>query len=154
MMSAMERIGFATRAILSRRLAHLTGAAACAASLVFWGYILRSPQAQSPVAQAAAAPAADPASVVVAAWLGAGEVRLDARVLGLAQSVDGRAVALVSVNGAPPKAVMAGEMLTEGVVLRSIDVGTVTLERGGSLLRLDVPKREDASGDNGIVRVP
>ncbi|MGJ7573599.1 hypothetical protein ACSFBX_23945 [Variovorax sp. RB2P76] len=104
-----------------------------------------------PTRPAAAAPT-DPAAQTVAAWLGPGQLRLNVAVVGIMRRHD-RAVAVLAINGAPPKAFMAGETLMRDVTLASIEPDAVTIARAGIATRIAAPLRPDY-GPPGIVRVP
>lgn len=134
------------------RMAHALGMAAVIAAACFWAYKLRPPTPAPPQAKAAPAVLHDPAARAVAGWLGPGQVRLNVAVVGLIRRHD-RAVALLKVNGAPPKPFMAGETLMRDVTLKSIAPDGVTLERAGTAIRIAAPLRRDY-GPSGIVRVP
>ncbi|CAB3647163.1 general secretion pathway protein GspC [Achromobacter pestifer] len=134
------------------RLVPVFGLVAVLASVAFWGYRLYQPKAAPPPAQAAQAAVADPAAETVAAWLGPGQLRLNVAVVGLIRRHD-RAVAVLTVNGAPPKAFMTGETLMRDVTLVSIEPDAVTVDRAGDPIRIAAPSRPDY-GPPGLVRVP
>lgn len=137
---------------LSARTVHALGLVAVVAVLGYWGANLHPPAAVPAAAPAAPAAQADPAARTVAAWLGPGQLRLDVAVVGLMRR-DDRAVAVLKVNGAPPKAFMTGETLMRDVTLVAVDAGAVTIERAGATTRIAAPARPDP-GPPGIVRVP
>lgn len=134
------------------RAAHLAGALAVAFGLFFWGGRLLGSTTSAGPAQAMPRMAADPASDAVAAWLGPGDVRLNVALLGLV-SGRGRAVALLSVNDAAPRAYVAGEPLMRDVVLQAVDAGGVTVLRAGQSIRIAAPPGAEPAAA-GIVRVP
>lgn len=134
------------------RAVHVLGLGAVIAGVCFWGYRLHGPQAAAPQAQPSAAVPADRAAQAVAAWLGPGQMRLNVVVIGLVRRHD-RAVAVLAINGALPKAYMAGETLAREVTLASIETDAVTIERAGIATRIPAPLRPDY-GPPGIVRVP
>lgn len=136
----------------SARMAHVLGLAAVVAASCFWAYKLRQPTPVPPQVQALPAVLRDPAASSVADWLAPGLVRLNVAVVGLIRRHD-RAVAVLKVNGAPPKPFMAGEILMRDVTLQSIAPDAVTLERAGTAIRIAAPLRRDY-GPSGIVRVP
>lgn len=132
--------------------AHVLGLAAVIVVASFWVSRLNSSQPVAVQARAAVAAPVDPAAQTVAAWLGPGQLRLNVVVVGLMRRHD-RAVAVLSVNGAAPKAFMAGERLMRDVTLVSIEPDAVTIERAGSATRIAAPVKPD-HGPSGIVRVP
>ncbi len=136
----------------SPRTAHALGAALFVACVCLWAYALHVPDAPPPQAPVAAATAAgDPAAEAVAGWLRPGPLRLNVTVVGLMRRHD-RAVAVLTVNGAPPKAFMTGERLLPDVRLVAIDADAVTIERAGATTRIVAPVLPDP-GPPGIVRV-
>ncbi|MEC5319233.1 hypothetical protein VSX61_09805 [Brenneria populi subsp. brevivirga] len=134
------------------RLAHALGLCAAVAGIGFWAYMLHQPAAQTTTRVDAAGPAADPAGGAVAQWLGPGRIRMDIVVVGLILRRD-RAVAVLAVNGAAPKAYMAGEELALGVTLDAIDATGVTLGRSDGAVRIAAPALSDKDAP-GIERVP
>ena len=140
-------------AVSPERLVHVAGFLAVATGVGVWGYLLFQP-AETIAPQDVEMPAivADAAGEAMAGWFGSGPVRLDVEVIGLVRKSD-RAVAVLSVNGAPPQAYMAGESLMTDVVLASIDRDGVTVERAGVVLQIAAPAVPD-SGVEGIRRVP
>ncbi|WP_411882695.1 type II secretion system protein N [Polaromonas sp. YR568] len=134
------------------RMAHVLGLAAVVAAACFWGYTLRPPKPAPPQVRAAPVVPQDPAARAVAGWLAPGQVRLNVAVVGLIRRHD-RAVAVLRVNGAPPRPFMAGETLMRDVTLKSIAPDAVMLERAGTAIRIAAPLRRDY-GSSGIVRVP
>tara|TARA_R110002051_G_scaffold144694_1_gene217517 strand:+ start:47784 stop:48080 length:297 start_codon:yes stop_codon:yes gene_type:complete len=95
---------------------------------------------------------ADAAGEAMAGWFGSEPVRLDVAVIGLVRKQD-RAVAVLSVNGAPAQAYMPGESLMTDVVLTSIESDGVMVERAGVASRIAAPTMPDP-GPGGISRVP
>ncbi|QTF08711.1 hypothetical protein HC231_12965 [Brenneria izadpanahii] len=135
----------------SARLTHLLGLCAAGAAICFWVYVLRSPG--EPAAQPAdsMARADDPAGAAVAGWFEPGQVRLNIAVQGLILRHD-RAVALLAINGAAPRAYIEGEELLRGVTLDVIDAAGVTIGQADGTLRLAAPALP-ARGISGIERV-
>lgn len=121
-----------------------------AAGLVYWPQVLRAPMATTPVP--AVAPAADdPAARALAGWFGPGDVPIDVVVSGLLRS-SGQAVAVMAVNGAPPRAYRIGDTVAASATLHAIEPRAVVLRRGGQSLRFSVsdPAAADDPG-TGIV---
>ena len=131
---------------------HVLGLAAVIVVATFWANRLHQPRPAPVQTKAAAAAPADPSARTMAAWLGPGQLRLNVVVIGLMHRAD-RAVAVLAINGAPPKAFMAGETLMRDVTLASIEPDAVTIERAGIATRIASPLRPDY-GPPGIVRVP
>jgi general secretion pathway protein C len=135
------------------RAMHAAGLAAVVAIAGFWGDRLQQLRpVTAPVEKAAAVLPADPAAQAVATWLGPGQVRVNVSVIGLMYRQD-RAVAVLAVNGAPPKAFVAGETLLRNVVLSSIASDAVTISHDGVLSRFAAPTLPER-GPPGIVRRP
>lgn len=140
------------QAVSPVRLIHVTGLLAVAAGVCVWGYVLYQPE--SAPAQEVEVPVivADAAGQAMAGWFGSEPVRLDVAVIGLVRKQD-RAVAVLSVNGAPAQAYMPGESLMTDVVLTAIESDGVTVERAGVASRIAAPAAPDP-GPGGISRVP
>jgi len=134
------------------RLAHVVGMAAAIASMCFWGDKLYQPQPAPLQMRATPVVRGDPAAQTVAGWLGPGQVHLNVAVVGLIRRHD-RAVAVLKVNGAPPKPFMVGETLMHDVTLQAIGPDAVTVERAGSVIHIAAPPRRN-DGSSGLVRVP
>ncbi|HKS35048.1 MAG TPA: hypothetical protein VJS14_15085 [Enterobacteriaceae bacterium] len=127
-------------------LSHILGAAAVIAGLLFWGArLISSPDAGSATPQARTL-APDPAGENVAAWLGTGEVRLNVVVNGI-MTRPGRAVALLSVNEAPPVPYVPGEYITREVRLQSVDSRGVVLNYAGREIIISAPEQDAPSED-------
>lgn len=139
-------------AVSPQHAAHAAGLVAVLVGVCFWADRLYTPRPVPPQAAAAAVLPADPAAQAVAAWLGVGELRLNVAVVGLMRRQD-RAVAVLAVNSASPRAFMAGETVMRDVKLVSVEPDGVTLDRAGSLIRIAAPARPDHD-PTGIVRVP
>lgn len=139
-------------AVSLQHAVHAAGLAVVLVGVCFWVDRLYVRQPVPPQAPTAAAFPADPAAQTVATWLGRGELRLNVAVIGLVRRQD-RAVAVLGVNGASPRAFMAGETLMRDVRLVSVEPDGVTLDRAGVLIRIAAPARPDY-GPVGIVRVP
>ncbi|MGJ7498850.1 hypothetical protein ACSFBF_00680 [Variovorax sp. ZT5P49] len=131
---------------------HAVGLVAVLIGVWFWADRLHSSRPAPSQAPAVAALPGDPAAQTVATWLGPGQLRLNVAVIGLMRRQD-RAVAVLTINGASPKAFMAGEALMRDVTLVSIEPDGVTVDRAGTVTRIAAPPRPD-HGPAGIVRVP
>jgi general secretion pathway protein C len=121
-----------TRKLWMPRLAAFVLASLLAACVVFW--VLRWPQRDSGAALPLAAnteslPGAN--NAVVARLLGAGLAPVAAalvpdaasrfRLLGIIASGRGQGVALLSIDGKPPKPYHVGSLIEEGLVLQSVE---------------------------------
>ncbi|MFT4173104.1 MAG: hypothetical protein QM639_11130 [Rhodocyclaceae bacterium] len=117
---------------------HIVGALTVVAGVSWWSYRLQpSPPAVADVPTHTAR-SVDAGGAVIAAWLGPGEVRLNIKVVGLARRHD-RAVAVLSINDAPPVAYVTGETLMRDVVLQSIESDGITLRRADTTQRIAAP---------------
>ncbi|THF60449.1 hypothetical protein [Pseudothauera rhizosphaerae] len=134
------------------RMVHIAGASLVAAGLLFWSYRLLGPEPAPAQRPEAIQSGVEPAGEIVAGWLGPGDVRLNINVIGLVRRQD-KAVAVLSINDAPPVAYMSGETLMRDVVLRSVEPDGITVERSGTPLRIAAPARPEPD-PSGIVRVP
>lgn len=122
-----------------------------AGAAVYWGFKLSAPPARGPaVAPARAAPPVDPAAV--ARLLGSSpaaqaqapaQPSLASRFALLGIAAQGEAgVALISVDGKPPKPYRVGTQVEHGLVLQSVQARRALLGPEGSAqasLTLDLP---------------
>ncbi|WP_447774146.1 hypothetical protein [Variovorax boronicumulans] len=138
-------------AVSLQHAVHAAGLVAVLVGVCFWADRLHVRRPMPSQAPATTAFPADPAAQVVATWLGPGELRLNVAVVGLMRRQD-RAVAVLAVNGASPRAFMAGETLMRDVRLVSVEPDGVTLDRAGIRIRITAPARPEY-GPAGIVRV-
>ncbi|AYN19517.1 hypothetical protein [Alcaligenes aquatilis] len=133
------------------RVVHIVGALLFVGGLLLWSYKLHrvepTPVPSTPAVQSAS----DPASEIVAGWLGPGDVRLNISVVGLMRRQD-KAVVVLTINDGPPTAYMSGETLMRDVILKSVDADGITVERSGGGLRIEAPARLEPD-PSAIVRV-
>ncbi|OLF54034.1 type II secretion system protein N [Pseudomonas chlororaphis] len=111
---------------------------AIVAGVATWSSLLLTPaESRTPQAppQTLAARAQSPAQQ----WFSNQPQVLDIKVTGLLASPRG-AVAILSLNDAPPRSFLVGERLAQGVRLVAIEGDAVVIERGGERSRLDVGK--------------
>ncbi|MGE4593827.1 hypothetical protein [Alcaligenes sp.] len=133
------------------RVVHIAGASLFVAGLLLWSYKLYRVEPTPVQSTAATQSASDPASDIVAGWLGPGDVRLNINVVGLMRRPD-KAVVVLTINDGPPTAYMSGETLMRDVVLKSVDADGITVERSGAPLRIAAPVRLEPD-PSAIVRV-
>ncbi|WP_295524201.1 type II secretion system protein N [uncultured Pseudacidovorax sp.] len=126
--------------------------AAAAASAVYWGLRLAAP-VDSALAPPVAVPALGVDTGDVARAFGAVKVAASApmapdvasrfRLLGVAADRDGGGVALIAVDGKPPRSYRAGAAFDGQLVLQSIDAAGAHIgpAAGGTGFRLTVPPR-------------
>lgn len=115
---------------------------AIVAGVATWSSLLLTPaESRTPQAppQALAAQAQSPAQQ----WFSNQPLALDIKVTGLMASPRG-AVAILSLNDAPPRSFLVGERLAQGVQLVAIEGDGVVIERGGERSRLEVSKLPDS----------
>ncbi len=126
-------------------ITHSVQAAAALAALagvVVWSSLWLNPaDSQVPVAEreSAAAPLNTPALQ----WFSNQPAQVDIKVSGLMAGAHG-AVAILSLNGAPPRGFLAGERLSPGVRLVAIERDAVVIERGNEQTRFKVSTLPDA----------
>ena len=133
------------------RMAAFILAGVAAASMVFWALktVGRPADTSAPAIASGVAAAIDP--LAVARALGGGRVPVPAASAGLASRfslvgvlADSSAggVAIIAVDGAPPKPFRVGAWLSDGLVLQSVSGRKATLgsERGGpAAVTLELP---------------
>lgn len=114
---------------------------AAVAGVALWSTLLLTPaQSHSPVP--AAAPVEQVESLAVQ-WFSQQAAQVDIKVSGVMAGTRG-AVAILSLNGGPPRSYLAGERLAQGVRLVAIEAEAVVIEQGKGNLRLNVAKLPDA----------
>ena len=131
-MRHLQRINPATLVQAAAVLATLAG-------LVTWGTLLGN---SAPLqAQASSEPLTKVANTgrEAALWFASSASSLDIKLSGLLASPRG-AVAILSIDDAPPRAFLAGEQLGEGVHLRGIEGDAVVIERAGIESRLPIAR--------------
>lgn len=120
-------------------LLQAAGVLATLAGLVTWGSLLSDSaplQAQASNEPLAAVSATGGAP---AQWFASSASTLNITLNGLLARPQG-AVAILSIDDAPPRAFVAGETLGEGVQLRRIEADAVVIERAGSESRLSIAR--------------
>lgn len=130
--------------------AHALGFAAVAAGVLLWGERLLEPVPPLPAA-VQAAERHDPAGSALAGWFGGG-AGVDVVVQGIIQR-EGKAVALLVVGDAPPRAYEAGEQLSPGWSLGEVSGAGVLIRGGGGSLRIAAPVIPEPAGQ-GLRRLP
>ena len=113
------------------RLARLGAQAACALGAGVWIALLWAPGPADPPPLLASAPPAGFDTAPVAAWFGGAQARVRVEVQGLIASGDERGAALLSVDGAPPRAYRVGDVLAPGVVLAGVTPEGARIEQDG-----------------------
>ncbi|MDF9619641.1 type II secretion system protein N [Pseudomonas entomophila] len=112
------------------------GALAAVAGVLAWAWVL--------VPSAPSAGPAEPASaqamgeVPAARWFADIPVQVDIKVSGVMAGSRG-AVAIVSLDGGPARAMRSGEELARGVRLVAIEADGLLIERAGQRSRVEVP---------------
>ena len=115
-------------------------ALALAAGIGLWGALLLAPRpAPVPPALAAADTQGHGVDSVIG-WFGGGSARLRLTIVGLiASGRDG--AALLSINGAPPRAYHVGQTLVPGVILSDVLPGAITIEQDGLAEHIAMPRQ-------------
>ncbi|MFJ4392834.1 type II secretion system protein N [Pseudomonas soli] len=106
------------------------------AGLATWGQLLWPPAAGQATAQAADAPVV--AETAAGRWFADIPQQVQIQVSGVMAGSQG-AVAIVSLDGGPARAVRSGEELARGVRLVAIEGRGLVIERGGQRSRVEVP---------------
>jgi general secretion pathway protein C len=129
------------------------GALACVAlisGVTYWGAQWLTPLPGVPAIDPTP-PVSDQTASAVARWLTPGEESLDIVVAGVMVSRSA-AAAMLSVNGGPPRAYVAGDRLGHATTLREIEARGIVVDRAGTVERLAVPALS-ALDEGFIVRV-
>ncbi len=129
-------------------------------SAVSWALRLSEPVAQATPAAAPAPVQARPAEI--AKWLGAAEASsaepvVSARYVLLGVIAQGRrGVALLAVDGLPPKPYLVGSLIHEGLVLKAVGPRHAEFaadRRGPVLTRLELPAPPELPAPTGLTVV-
>jgi general secretion pathway protein C len=91
-------------------------------------------------------------TTAVARWFGGDALRVRVAVVGLIAADDGRATALLTVDGGPPKAYRRGQALAPGVTLAGVTPNAVSIDQDGVIEQVAVPA-DPSSVAQGFVRV-
>ncbi|WP_273820784.1 MULTISPECIES: general secretion pathway protein GspC [Pseudomonas] len=121
----------------------LQGAAllAALAGVLFWSSLLLTPaQSNTPVMERSTPIAGIDTPALQ--WFSNQPVAMEVEVSGVIAGAQG-AVAIISLNGGPPRGVLAGERLAPGVRLLAIEGDAVILERGSQPTRLKISPLPD-----------
>ena len=110
--------------------------------LATWGLLLWPPAAGQATARAADAPVV--AETAAGRWFADIPQQVQIQVSGVMAGSQG-AVAIVSLDGGPARAVRSGEELARGVRLVAIERRGLVIERGGQRSRVEVPVLAQAS---------
>lgn len=108
---------------------------AALAGIVIWGTLLNATVPRQAQASSEPAPPAAAGGLMAAQWFDSSANNVQITLSGLLASPEG-AVAILSIDDAPPKAFLADEQLAEGIHLRRIEGDAVVIERGGNQSRL------------------
>lgn len=111
------------------------------AGVVVWSSMLLTPAQSSapPAEREGAAVAVDSPALQ---WFSNRPAGVDLKVSGVMTGAHG-AVAILSLNGAPPRGFLVGERLLQGVRLVAIERDTVVIERGTEQIRFKVSTLPD-----------
>ncbi|QXI36478.1 general secretion pathway protein GspC [Pseudomonas xantholysinigenes] len=112
------------------------GVLVAVAGLLTWAPLLLQPAPQA--APAAEGGAAVSANTPVARWFADIPLQVQIKVSGVLAGSQG-AVAIVSLDGGPARAVRSGEDLARGVRLVAIERGGLLIEQAGQRSRVEVP---------------
>ncbi|MCF1487685.1 general secretion pathway protein GspC [Pseudomonas mosselii] len=118
------------------------GVLALIAGLATWASLLLKPSPGGALQQPAEAQV--PSETPAGRWFADLPLQVQIQVSGVMAGSQG-AVAIVSVDGAPARAVRSGEELARGVRLVAIEGRGLVIERGGQRSRVEVPVLTQAS---------
>jgi general secretion pathway protein C len=127
--------------------------AACAAGTGVWAALLLAPVPHEFPPALETAEQAAPDTSAVAQWFGGQALRVRVAVSGVIASNDGGGAALLSVDGAAPRAYRVGQALAPGVVLESVSRTSVSVSQDGVIDTVALPVKS-LRGQEGIVSVP
>lgn len=105
-----------------------------------WSAILLAPRPTEspPLLEVGAAVPTDLSPVVQ--WFGGAPLRVRVAVHGVIATDAGRGAALLSVEGAPPRAYRVGQSLAPGVVLEAVAPGAVSIAQDGVVEHVVMPR--------------
>ncbi|SRR5690606_14554145 len=130
----------------------LLAMAATAVGVGVWGALLLAPRPAESPPLLAPGPAATQDLSAVVQWFGGAPLRVRIAVNGIIASEDGRGAALLSVDGASPRAYRVGQELAPGVRLESVSAHAVTIAQDGVSEQVPMPKAP-GSGLQGFIPV-
>ena len=112
---------------------------AIAVGVGVWGAFLPAPAPAKlpPALDAGAVPAQ--ATAPVAQWFGGAALRVRVAVVGTIASESGAGAALLSVDGAPPRAYRVGTELAPGVILQAVAPTAVSIDQDGTIEQISMP---------------
>jgi general secretion pathway protein C len=143
----MSRVRYGPSRISSASLVGALTIVACAGTAIWWGVLLSAPKPAIAPAVEPALNQPDPAAAL--ALFGtvgrvnasAPDARLGAiRVVGVIVHPK-LGAALLSVNGAPPKAYAVGENVSPGLNLREVNADGAVFDRFGERIEVAAPRR-------------
>ena len=125
---------------------------AIATGVGVWSALLFAPvpRALPPMLDAASSTGQN--TTAVARWFGGDALRVRVAVLGVISADDGRAAALLAVNGGTPKAYRPGQTLAPGVTLAGVAPNAVSIDQDGVIEQVAVPANP-ASSVQGFIPV-
>lgn len=127
--------------------------AACAAGTGVWAALLLAPVPHEFPPALETAEQAAPDTSAVAQWFGGQALRVRVAVSGVIASNDGGGAALLSVDGAAPRAYRAGQTLAPGVVLESVSRTSISISQDGVVESVALPVKPSGV-QKGFVPVP
>lgn len=112
---------------------------AVAAGIGVWGAILPAPvpRESPPMLEVVDESGRDLSPV--AQWFGGKPLRVRVVVQGVIAGQDGHGAALLSIDGAPPRAYRAGQALAPGVTLEEVTAAAVSIAQDGVLEQVAIP---------------
>ncbi len=143
----MSRFRYSPSRISSASLVGALTIVACAGTIIWWGVLLSAPKPAIAPAVEPTLTQPDPAAAfalfgsVGRVAAGAPDSRLGAiRVVGVIVHPK-LGAALLSVNGAPPKAYAVGENVAPGLSLREVNADGAVFDRFGERIEVAAPRR-------------
>lgn len=131
-----------TERVSPAQIVQALGLLAALAAVATWSSLLLT-SAESRTPDVAPQRMAERSDSPALQWFSNQPAAVDIKVSGVMAGTRG-AVAILSLNGGPPRSFLAGERVAQGVRLVAIEAQAVVIERGGEQTRLAVARLPDS----------